>query len=269
MDRDAEQDREHGCEQHEADDDRNGVLTGAGPERAHDRIDRHEEIQHHDEYERKDGEERNHDAPDRKTDPVDPPDRVFRVSMSFVPRDMRPSLSISSRFSVPPNRPMGLRKIPVAETTMQTEERSICPSCGGDNPKAAAFCWRCYASFASMPSIPGQNVAGTSARPAGRLGVPSMPSPPTAPTPMTSSGGSSMTVRIIVGALVAIVVAFGARSVLGGGASLPDTLAGTPRMTTQDVKDFEREMSGYGKRSDLDVVAGAYGTGAIPTSSCC
>lgn len=149
--------------------------------------------------------------------------------------------------------------------TMQTEERSICPSCGGDNPKAAAFCWRCYASFASMPSNPGQNVGGSSPRPAGRAGVPSMPSLPTAPTPTTSGGGSSMTVRIVVGALVAIVVAFGARSLLGGGASLPDTLAGTPRMTTQDVKDFEKQMSDYGKRSDLDVVAGAYGTGALPT----
>jgi hypothetical protein len=148
---------------------------------------------------------------------------------------------------------------------MQTEERSICPSCGGDNPKAAAFCWRCYASFASVASNPGQNVAGASARSAGRVGVPSMPSPPTGPMPTTSGGGSSMAVRIVVGALVALVVAFGARSVLGGGASLPDTLAGTPRMTTQDVKDFEKEMSDYGKRSDLDVVAGAYGTGAIPT----
>jgi hypothetical protein len=74
-----------------------------------------------------------------------------------------------------------------------------------------------------------------------------------------------MSARIVVGALVAIVFAFGARSVLGGDVSLPDTLAGTPRMTTQDVKDFEKEMSEYGKRSDLDVVAGAYGTGAIPT----
>jgi hypothetical protein len=64
---------------------------------------------------------------------------------------------------------------------------------------------------------------------------------------------------------VALVVAFGVRSVLSGGPSLPDTLAGTPRMTSQDAKDFEKEMSNYGERYDLGVAAGAYGTGAVPT----
>ena len=149
---------------------------------------------------------------------------------------------------------------------MQTEERITCPSCGGDNPKAAPFCWRCYASFASMRVDPAPSTASVSARTVGRVGVPPMPGVPT-PTPppqTTAGGGASRTVRVVVGALVSLVVAFGARSVLGGGPSLPDAVAGTPRMTTQDVKDFEEQMSDYGKRSDLDVVAGAYGTGAIP-----
>jgi hypothetical protein len=91
-----------------------------------------------------------------------------------------------------------------------------------------------------------------------------MPVPPTVPPP-TTSGGSSAIVRLGVGALVALVVAFGVRSVLSGGPSLPDTLAGTPRMTSQDAKDFEKEMSDYGERYDLGVAAGAYGTGAVPT----
>jgi len=65
--------------------------------------------------------------------------------------------------------------------------------------------------------------------------------------------------------LVSLVVAFGVRSVLSGGPSLPDTLAGTPRMTTDDVKDFEDEMSNYGERYGLDVAAGAYGSGVVPT----
>jgi hypothetical protein len=91
-----------------------------------------------------------------------------------------------------------------------------------------------------------------------------MPSPPTIPAP-TTSGGSSAIVRLGVGALVALVVAFGVRSVLSGGPSLPDTLAGTPRMTTQDAKDFEKEMTDYGERYDLGVAAAAYGTGVVPT----
>jgi hypothetical protein len=152
---------------------------------------------------------------------------------------------------------------------MQTEERVTCPSCGGDNPKAAAFCWRCYASFSSMASTPTRGMGATTARPGARIGVPPMPGPPTLNTPTlppaTTSGGSQI-LRIFIGAVVALVVAFGVRSVLGGGSpSLPDTLAGTPRMTTEDVKDFEAEMSDYGDRYDLRVAAGAYGTGVVPT----
>ena len=152
---------------------------------------------------------------------------------------------------------------------MQTEERVTCPSCGGDNPKAAAFCWRCYASFSSMTSEParGTGTAGigtAGARPAGRVGVPPMPGPPPVPPP-TTSGGSSAIVRLGVGVLVALVVSFGVRSVLSGGPSLPDTLAGTPRMTSQDAKDIEQEMIDYGERYDMSVAAGAYGTGVTPT----
>ena len=151
---------------------------------------------------------------------------------------------------------------------MQTEERVNCPSCGGDNPKAAAFCWRCYASFSSMAPAPtrgtgtaGIGTAGT--RPGVRVGVPPMPAPPTISPPTTS--GASAILRFGIGALVALVVAFGVRSVFSGGPSLPDTLAGTPRMTSQDAKDFEKEMSDYGERYDLGVAAGAYGTGVVPT----
>ena len=149
---------------------------------------------------------------------------------------------------------------------MQTEERVTCPSCGGDNPKGAAFCWRCYASFSSVAPAPapGTRTAGTGTRPVGRVGVPPMPGPPPISPPATS-GGSSSIVRLGVGVLVALVVAFGVRSLLSGGPSLPDSLAGTPRMTSQDAGDFEREMSDYGERYDLDVAAGAYGTGALPT----
>ena len=128
---------------------------------------------------------------------------------------------------------------------MQTEERSICPSCGGDNPKAAAFCWRCYANMPPAPLAPGQGADGNATRSFGRLGVPTMPIPPS-------------------GAAASLIAVFGVRSLLDHGPSLPDVLAGTPRITTQEMKDFEKQMIENGKSSNLDVAAGAYGTGAIP-----
>lgn len=130
---------------------------------------------------------------------------------------------------------------------MQTEERSTCPSCGGDNPKAAAFCWRCYANFPTTP------------------GAPRMPSPPSMPAPTTSSTGPSMRTRLVVCAVTAFIAVFGVRSLFDRGPSLPDVVAGTPRITTQAMKDFEKKMIESGKSSDLDVAAGAYGTGAVPT----
>lgn len=132
---------------------------------------------------------------------------------------------------------------------MQTEERSTCPSCGGDNPKVAAFCWRCYTSL---------TVPGASPR------VP-MPSPPSMPVPPMSSSGPSTLARLVVGAAVSLIAAFGVRSVFDGGPSLPDAVAGTPRMTTQQIKDFEKEMVEQGEGADLDVAAGAYGRGPVPT----
>ena len=129
---------------------------------------------------------------------------------------------------------------------MQTEERSTCPACGGDNPKAAAFCWRCYATFPTSP------------------GAPRMPgAPPMAPT--TSGTRPSTLMRLVVGAAAAVIAVFGVRSLLDHGPSLPDVLAGSPRITTQEMKDFEKKMIENGKASDLDVAAGAYGTGGTPT----
>ena len=91
-----------------------------------------------------------------------------------------------------------------------------------------------------------------------------MPTPPPIPAP-PASGGPSTFVRAAVGAAVALIAMFGVRSVLDRGPSLPDVLAGTPRITTQEMKDFEKQMIEDGKRSDLDVAAAGYGTGAVPT----
>jgi len=112
---------------------------------------------------------------------------------------------------------------------MQTEERSICPSCGGDNPKAAAFCWRCFARMSRVPTNP------TEVDPQGpeyaRPGMQRMPSPPPIPAP-PASGGPSTFVRAAAAAAVTLVALFGLRSVLDHRPSLPDVLAGTPRITT-------------------------------------
>jgi hypothetical protein len=144
---------------------------------------------------------------------------------------------------------------------MQTEERSICPSCGGDNPKAAAFCWRCFARMSPAPTSPSR--VDHDGLPSTRLGMERMPSPPPVPAP-PANGGPSTFARAAVGAAVALIAMFGVRSVLDRGPSLPDVLAGTPRITTQEMKDFEKQMIEDGKRSDLDVAAAGYGTGAVP-----
>lgn len=69
---------------------------------------------------------------------------------------------------------------------MQTEERMTCPSCGGDNPRAAAFCWRCYTSFSAPGPVQVQPTGRSVARPVARVGAPRMPDPPVTPA---ASGG--------------------------------------------------------------------------------
>jgi hypothetical protein len=92
-----------------------------------------------------------------------------------------------------------------------------------------------------------------------------MPIPPSMPLPPTSNDEPSKLLRIAIGAVLSLIAVFGVRSLFDHGPSLPDTLVGSPRMTTQDAKDFEKQMLEEGKRSDLDVAAGAYGSGATPT----
>jgi hypothetical protein len=147
---------------------------------------------------------------------------------------------------------------------MQTEERAVCPSCGGDNPKAAAFCWRCYANMTQTPAGPGNIGERGTAR---SFGHPAMPTPiqPSMPAPPMSRNGPSTIARLVVFAAASLIAVFGVRSVLDRGPSLPDVVAGTPRITTQEMKDLEEEMIDGTKDSGLDVAAGAYGTGALPT----
>jgi hypothetical protein len=151
---------------------------------------------------------------------------------------------------------------------MQLEERQVCPSCGGDNPVGGEFCWRCYASLkVSTPTGSAAGTTGTVSRP-GMPRYPVMPAPPasqTATAPASSSGGVSMIARIVVGVLAGVVGMFAVRTLFQHDPSLPDQLAGTPRMTTQAAKDFEKQMADEGGKWDLKVASGAYGSGTSPS----
>lgn len=86
------------------------------------------------------------------------------------------------------------------------------------------------------------------------------------PPPATAvATGPSKLARVAVGIVAALVAMFGVRFLFHKNLSLPDSLSGQPRMTTQAVKDFEQQMVADGKRSNLDVAAAGYGTGATPS----
>ncbi len=74
-----------------------------------------------------------------------------------------------------------------------------------------------------------------------------------------------MLVRIAVGIVAGLVGMFAVRMLLESGPSLPDQLAGAPRMTTRAVKDFEKQMADQGDKWDLKVASAAYGSGASPS----
>jgi hypothetical protein len=143
---------------------------------------------------------------------------------------------------------------------MQAEDRSLCPSCGAENPRSAGFCWQCYASFTRAVGVAATPTALF--RP-GVVVAPSMPPPPATPIQAGPAGPSKL-VRIVVAIVVSLVAMFGVRVLFHRSLSLPDALNGQPRMTTQAAKDFEREMADEGKKSNLDVAAAAYGSGATP-----
>ncbi|HTG46114.1 MAG TPA: hypothetical protein VK646_00485 [Actinomycetota bacterium] len=147
---------------------------------------------------------------------------------------------------------------------MQVDEKRACPSCGAENGPEADFCWKCYARFVPPPPPPGRpGMAGIPGF--GRMPQPEPAFQPTAVPPTTSRGGGSSIVKALIGVAVAAVAAFAVHAVFfAGGAHLPDSVAGRPRLTTQSAKDFEKDMKDIGARDDLDVVAGAYGNGAQP-----
>ena len=142
---------------------------------------------------------------------------------------------------------------------MQVEERKACPSCGTENPGTVDFCWKCYSAFASptstrpgMPRVRGRDapssvhavvIGGLRIREADRC--------------LTGGPDRRGSVRCVPGDVRV-------RFLFDRGPSLPDQLAGQPRLSTQAIRDFEEQMAAQGKDYDLKVAAAAYGTGATP-----
>ena len=142
---------------------------------------------------------------------------------------------------------------------MQVEERKACPSCGTENPGTVDFCWKCYTAFAaSAPARQGMTRPGTD-----------MPLPPSTPPPSgipgsTKTAGASLIARVVVGLFAAFLGMYGVRLLFDRGPSLPDQMAGQPRLSTQEIRDFEEQMADEAEGYDLKVAAAAYGTGATP-----
>jgi hypothetical protein len=154
------------------------------------------------------------------------------------------------------------------ESEMQVEDKRACPSCGTDNAAASSYCWKCFANiptadgqpYASRPGMPNPPEAASQiGSPWLRPGLPTeIPAPVPAQPPKRSKALSTI-VSVVVGA----VAVFGVRTLLDGGApALPDTIAGSPRMTDGMAQSFEDEMAKQAGTFGLDVAAGIYGSSA-------
>jgi hypothetical protein len=160
---------------------------------------------------------------------------------------------------------------------MQVDEKRACTSCRAENPTDARFCWQCYTSFAEMPAPPSAADQRPVGAPVGPLGaartygaagpVPPPPAVPLGPEPAASAppaSGSGLVLRVVVGAVAAVLGYVLVASVTGGGVSIPDSLGGLPRQTNATAQDFESEMQAEGDRWDLEVHAATYGRSSFP-----
>jgi hypothetical protein len=145
---------------------------------------------------------------------------------------------------------------------MQVEEQRACPSCGTDNTATSSYCWKC---FANIPTPEGHPYAT-------RPGMPAPPAQEGSPwlrpgyqpeqiATVQAPPKRSWPVRSIVGLLVGVVAVVGVRTLLDGGApTLPDMLAGTPRMTDGLATTFEQQMSDQAGTYGVDIATGIYGS---------
>jgi hypothetical protein len=142
---------------------------------------------------------------------------------------------------------------------VQTDQKHACPSCGAENTTQAGFCWQCYAPFAP-------------AAPTGRPGTnPSMPPVPGMARPLTTEAvpaparsRAGLIVRIALGVVIAIVVSAVVRNMLTPTYHVPDSLAGQPRLHTEEAQRFEQAMTEQGDKYDISFESAVYGAGEQP-----
>jgi hypothetical protein len=140
---------------------------------------------------------------------------------------------------------------------MQVEEKRACASCGSENAPDAGFCWRCLTPFAPAPPSP-----------VGARGTGLPPAPATWAPPLERPGDrrrpSSKAVRVLVSLAAAVGGYLGVGYLLGPSLALPDTLAGSQRLTDPDSQRFERYMADEGDRYGIDAEGGVYGSAVGP-----
>src|ERR671937_918711 len=141
---------------------------------------------------------------------------------------------------------------------MLVEQKRACASFGSENAPDAGFCWRCLTPFAPAPPAP----VG-----AGATGLP--PSPATwAPAPLERSAeprrAPSKAMRVLVSLAAAAGGYLGVQYLMGPSLALPDTLAGSQRLTDTDSQRFERSMADEGERYGIDAEGGVYGSALGP-----
>ena len=141
---------------------------------------------------------------------------------------------------------------------MLVEQKRACASCGSENAPDAGFCWRCLTPFAPAPPAP----VGARA-----TGLP--PAPATwAPAPLERSAeprrAPSKAMRVLVSLAAAAGGYLGVQYLMGPSLALPDTLAGSQRLTDTDSQRFERSMADESERYGIDAEGGVYGSAVGP-----
>jgi hypothetical protein len=140
---------------------------------------------------------------------------------------------------------------------MQVEEKRACASCGSENAPDAGFCWRCLTPFAPAPPVP------FGARATGLPPAPATWGPPLE-RPVEQRRSPSKAVRVLVSLAAAVGGYLGVQYLMGPSVSLPDTLAGSHRLTDAGSQRFEKYMADEGDRYGIDAEGGVYGSAAGP-----
>lgn len=149
------------------------------------------------------------------------------------------------------------------EAVVQTEQQSTCAGCGADNKPQAPFCWQCYAPFAPAAPLPARS-ASPSMPPVPGVARPFGLAPTSAPVPVPTRSRAGMFVLIGVGIVTVIIISTVVRNMLTPTYHVPESLAGQPRLHTQEAQQFEQSMAEQGDKYDIAFESAVYGQGDQP-----